>query len=984
MNDFDEVKTRTDILELVRTETTGDIKKIGINIYNLKECPFCGGHECFRINSAQQYFNCFQCDAGGNVFNFIQLIKQLSPYEALKELAGRADYNIENSKPVSDALVIRQEIFSKAADFYHNKLLKAKKAQAWLSDRRGHTLKTIEEFKIGFTGGTGAALFNHLKDDYTNEQLTASGLIKKNHSDFLPRHVYIYPHFVHGKVSHFTFKDPKKKLQYQLPNEYKLNDHLFYGQNAFYHDTVVLVEGENDRITVVRISGEKNIAGTGGQIGQAQIDLLKRACRGKKIYCCFDADPAGDKYTAKLINELTGIAQVWVMRFPDGKDIDEYLRGVKEDPREKYYELLENAIDGLHFQIESLPPSDDTIKIGQMLNPVLERMARIDDDLRVAGYLEIIQKKYPKSVIRTALKSRMKSLKTERQIELAGRKDVPKDDYGLIEHNNEYFRKSTEGATINLGNFVLNLRKIFVEDEELHYECILKNIKNETSLPLIFYPDERAGLVRFREKCVSKGSFYYRGTQLDLYRIWQYEEDRANIKEIIHYIQKYGYIAEHALWLYGDCAIKNGKKYDINQDGIIKIENKGFKSKDVLVYSGDTPTIGQETVDENFKLEVIRNFHLMFDGDNEKSYKGYLALGFVAATIYLNEIAKTFKCFPIFFPYGPSGTGKSHATALLLNFFGFDGRAEDWASATPDGTYKFMEQLSCLPAWYDEFANATDRKFRNMLGVVKNIYNRIGAGKGGLRKRQINIVNGALWISGEDSPQDKGLLSRCVIMRFTEITDIKTSAWKWLGQQQSRLPAILVDLIKSKNKTEVENLIEGIRKFRDHIKANGVSDDRTATNYAIAAASFWLFGHHGDDEAYMAFVVSEAKKDKIRKEEEDILITFFNDVSYMINKRITINTVFVDGTNLRMYMCFNEVYKDWIIMLRNQGTLQRFKQTTILDYLRTEKYFIDLHQTSGDNRVWFGDQRKRAIAFDLKKMPLEIREHFETGKKDEF
>jgi DNA primase catalytic core len=979
MNDFDEVKSRTDILELVRTETTGNIKKIGINIYNLEECPVCGGHECFRINSAQQYFNCFQCDAGGNVFNFLQLIKQLSPYEALKELADRVNCPIENSKPVSDDLVIRQEIFKKAAEFYHNKLLKAKKAQAWLSDRRGHTLKTIEEFKIGFTGGTGVALYNNLKDDYSNEQLTASGLIKKNHSDFLPRHVYIYPHFVHGKVSHFTFKDPKKKLQYQLANEYKLNDHLFYGQGAFYHDTVVLVEGENDLITAANHSGEKNIAAIIGQLSQVQIDFLKRSCRGKKIYCCFDADPAGDKYTAKLINELTGIAQVWVMHFSDGKDIDEYLRGVKEDPRDKYYELLENAIDGLHFQIESLPPSDDTIKIGQMLNPILERMARIDDDILIAGYMEIVKEKYPKSVIRTALKSRIKSLKTERQIELASRKEVPKDDYGLVEHNNGYFRKSAEGTTSRVADFVLKLRKIFVMDDELHYECILKNVKNETSMPIIFSPDERAGLQQFRQKCISQGSFYFYGGQSDVYRVWQYEEGQANIKEIIHYIQKYGYIAEHNLWLFEDCAIKNGKKYEINQDGVIKIENKGFKAKDVLVYSGDTPTIGQSDADENFKLDVINHFHRMIDGGSG-SYKGYLALGFVAATIYLNEIARIFKCFPFFYPFGPSGTGKSATTGLLLNFFGFDGRSEPWQSATPDGTYKFMEQLSCLPAWYDEFINSGDRKFEKMLGITKNIYNRIGAGKGGIKKRQINVVNGTMWISGEDSPHDKGLLSRCVIMRFTELNETKNASYEWLGQQQSRLPAMVVDLIKSKNKNEVENLVEGIRKFKDHIKANGVADDRTATNYAIPAAAFWLFGYHENDEAYMNFVVSEAKKDKIRKEEEDILITFFNDVSYMVNKAITKHSVFVDETGLLMYMCFNEVYSDWIIMLRNRGTLQIFKRNTILDYLRNEKYYVDIKE----NRVWFGNQRKRAIAFDLKKMPLEIREHFEGSKKDEF
>jgi DNA primase catalytic core len=990
-NDFDELKGRVNILDIIRSETSQQVKKVGISWFNLQECPFCHGHECFRIHASKQYFNCFQCDAGGSVFNFIQDLHNKSGYESLVYLAEKVGYNLDNGQPEDKGQDIRQEIFQAAADYYHQKLLDDEKARSWLSRKRGHTVAAIKTFMIGWSGSGRNSLLNHLKKSFKEPDLIASGLIRDRDGqtgDFLPKNVYIFPHFINKKVSHFTFKDPLKKVQYQLANQFKMNSHLFYGQNAFYHDTVVLVEGENDRITAMRVSGEKNIAAWIGQPSQDQIEFIKRHCFGKKVYFSFDHDPPdpahpekmppGERYTHKIIDQLTGFVQVQIIRLPDKKDIDEYLRTLKTDPAGEYFNLLEKAVDGIQFQIQCLPDSDETIKISQLLHPVLERIAKVDDDILVEGYLELIKSKYPKVVVRTAIKKQIDKMKSAWQMSKAEKKEIPKDDFGLIEHENCYFKKSHDGSTVKISDFVLKLRKIFVMDDELHYECILKNQKKEVSMPVIFSPEDRAGLQQFRLKCVAQGSYYFYGTQAEVYRMWKYEEGQANIKEVIHYIQKYGYVPEHNLWLFENCAIKNGKVHEINQDGIIKIDSKGFKAKDVLVYSGDTPTMNiTENPDPEFKNLVIDHFHNMIDDGQENSFKAYLALGFMAATVYLNEIANTHKCFPFFYPYGPSGTGKSASTSVLLSFFGFDGRSEPWESATPDGTFKFMEQLSSLPGWYDEYLNSTDSKAIKMLGITKNIYNRIGAGKGGIKKRQINVVNGTLWVSGEDSPVDKGLLSRCVVIRFTEITENKTASWKWLLEHQSRLSSILVDIIKNKTTAKKEKVLEGIEKFISHINANGVSDNRTAINYAIPAACFWLLDYHEKDQAFMDFVVEQCKQERLRKEEEDITVKFFNDLSYMQNTGRTKHTISIDQIEGILYICYNEIYNDWIRHLRDQGVFQIFKKTTILDYLKNLPYH---YNKAGDNRARFGEYRKRAIAFDMKKMPIEIRDLFDSRK----
>ncbi len=973
MDDFIEIKSRINIIDLIRDETNFSLKKVGINIFNLEQCPFCNGHDCFRIWLNTQSFNCFQCDAGGNIFKFIERLNKCTPFEALKFLADKINYKLQNTKPRSDEFHIKQNIFTDTAQYYHKLLLKNKKAMDWISQNRGHSTNTVKFFKLGWSGSANQSLYKYLNGkNYKSDEIISSGLVKSINNDFFPNNVYIYPHFINDRISHFTFKDPSKKLQYQLPNKYKLNKHIFYGQNAFYYDSVILVEGEDDLITASHISGDKNIAAILGQLSNEQITFMQQICRNKKIYLCFDSDDAGLKYTNRLIDELSGITQIFVIRIPKYKDIDEYLHKIKTNPTNAYYDLLDNAVDGIHFQIECLPNESDILKISHLIEPVLKRIAKLNDDILTEGYLNIIRDKYPKSILRTALKNKLNKLRSDIQIENIKKKDIPKDDFGLIEHNNCYFRKSNDGSTIKISDFVMKLRKIFVMDDELHYECILKNHKNEVSLPIILSPEDRAGLQLFRQRSIGQGSFYFYGCQSEVYRIMQYEENQANIKEVIHYIQRYGYIQEHDLWLFENCAVKHGKIYHVNQEGIIKIDNKGFKAKDVLVYSGDTPTVETILPSDNFTDNVIDHFHQMIDGE-DGTYKAYIALGFVSACIYLNEIQKEFKCMPFLYPYGPTGTGKSAITSLLLSFFGFDGRSEPWQSATPDGTFKFMEQLSCLPAWYDEFLNSTDKKYEKMLGITKNIYNRIGAGKGGLKKRQINIVNGCLWISGEDSPFDKGFLSRCVIIRLTEITPYKDEAYHWLLQNQSQLSSIFIDLIKKKQKSSVQEVIDSIHNMISHIRENTRVDNRTAMNYAIPAACFFIFNYNKNHKEYFKYLVNEAQKDKQRKEEEDILVIFFNDISYMLNNNLTRNTIKADMTDNILYICFNELYNDWIMLLKRRGDIQIFKKSTILDYLKNKEYYIEKE----DNRYYFEEtKRKRAIALDLNSMPDEIRDYF--------
>src|SRR6056297_2039323 len=87
----EKIKNNINIVELISDYV--QLKKSGRNYKGL--CPF---HQektpSFTVNPENQYFHCFGCGAGGDVFTFLMDIESLTFKEALKILAERAGVEI--------------------------------------------------------------------------------------------------------------------------------------------------------------------------------------------------------------------------------------------------------------------------------------------------------------------------------------------------------------------------------------------------------------------------------------------------------------------------------------------------------------------------------------------------------------------------------------------------------------------------------------------------------------------------------------------------------------------------------------------------------------------------------------------------------------------------------------------------------------------------------------------------------------------------
>ena len=294
-----------------------ELKESGVNCeLEDKSCPFCGHNDCFKIHPEENFFKCFSCDSKGDVIQFFKLYRELdSSFIAARQLANLFKIAIPEVSPL-------QEIYNAAAQYYHNALFMAgakvslggmTPLQYQLEVRR-HKEEGLRHFLVGWSDGNLWEFLSSLDISVETNYLLSKG------RDFLPSNVFIYPHIVGGNVSHFTIKDPQKCVQYQLPNQAKLNEVLFYNQDSFGRDKkdLLIVEGENDVISLWEAGWQDGLFATNGSISKAQlkhISLLQQS--GAHIITCFDNNKAGDVYRKKVKGTH--------LRAPEGTDVDEYL-----------------------------------------------------------------------------------------------------------------------------------------------------------------------------------------------------------------------------------------------------------------------------------------------------------------------------------------------------------------------------------------------------------------------------------------------------------------------------------------------------------------------------------------------------------------------------------------------------------------------------------------------------------------------------------
>ena len=366
-------------------------------------CPFHNEKTAsFTVSPDKGFFYCFGCGAGGNAFKFLSLIENISYFEAIKLQAQRLGIDLPTRKFSPEEERRRREeksllkVNELAQEIYHDRLTKATGGEGgrkYLA-ARGITQATIETFKLGLASDEWEDLLGKLtRQGFSPQQLEAAGLVakRKTASGYYDRFrgrvmipiTDIYGHVVGfgGRILHAEDESTPKYLnspETAIFNKGRLLFGLDKSNRAISTaGAAVVVEGYMDAISLFS-AGVQNVAatlGTAFTIEHAKL-ILRYA---KKIIFCYDSDEAGQRATIRAlpIVQQAG-AEVFVVKVPDGKDPDEFIR---KHGKAAFDELIKRAQSLIDYRMNYVLARADLSMIDgkiRALQGILPVVAKID------------------------------------------------------------------------------------------------------------------------------------------------------------------------------------------------------------------------------------------------------------------------------------------------------------------------------------------------------------------------------------------------------------------------------------------------------------------------------------------------------------------------------------------------------------------------------------------------------------------------------
>src|SRR3972149_9980969 len=406
----EEIRARSDIVEVISDRIL--LKKSGANYKGL--CPFHSEKTpSFIVSPAKQIFHCFGCNEGGNVYQFVMKIENISFPDSVLLLARKYGINITDQKIKgvnSSQKNTLYDVNAMAAEFFQRQLSdlpQGKTAREYLR-KRGITDNIIESFKIGYASTSWDGVHQFLKKKGISTDIqNSAGLIKERENGggyvdrFRERIIFTISESegrvvgFGGRVLNDTDSRPKylnspETLVYKKGNIlYGLHitkDLIRKSKDAF------LVEGYFDLITAYQ-HGIKNVIATSGTaLTEDHARLLRRYT--ETVTLVFDGDEAGRNASNRGgIVLLNGGVKVKVIPLPQGNDPDSFIREKKGDG---FFNISKGSKPFMEYIINKESAESDLKSIDgrvKCINAVIPFLSLMNNSVEKSMYISSLAEK---------------------------------------------------------------------------------------------------------------------------------------------------------------------------------------------------------------------------------------------------------------------------------------------------------------------------------------------------------------------------------------------------------------------------------------------------------------------------------------------------------------------------------------------------------------------------------------------------------------
>lgn len=304
------------------------------------KCPFHNEKTpSFTISPDRGMYYCYGCQAGGDIFTFVQEMEGMDFKGALQLLADKAGVELKREDPKKRTERDKQyDVLEEATKYFQEYLTKKTDASTYLKGR-GVTAETIGKWRIGYAPGPPDHGWRELKnaletEKFTTQELLKAGLVKGADAGKEPYDLFrdriMFPLFdTQGKVVAYSgrilTKDSEAPKYVNSPETELFNkSEILYGydkakQGIRTMDFSLIVEGQFDVVMTHQAGYHNAVAVSGTALTEHHVMLLQRL--SNKVVLALDSDKAGIAAVKRAADIMLARGMdVKVAYMPDGED----------------------------------------------------------------------------------------------------------------------------------------------------------------------------------------------------------------------------------------------------------------------------------------------------------------------------------------------------------------------------------------------------------------------------------------------------------------------------------------------------------------------------------------------------------------------------------------------------------------------------------------------------------------------------------------
>ena len=376
-----DLKAHVDLAELVRSSGL-ELKRKGKNW--LGRCPF-HDDQTASLSISGPLWNCFACEAGGDVFSWLQLKEKLSFADALarlRELAGESLVaSTEAAGEHKKTPPLRSpELMARVCDLYQGTLLSNDAAQQYL---QGRSLgpEVWKAFRVGFCDGT---LLKKLpQDGLVVAALQELGLLTADGKEHF-RGCVVVP-LTHPDRGVVGFYGRRIRPDAKVPHLYLPGPRqgVLNWQSLKTSPSVTVAESVLDALSLWQAGLREVTCVYGAQGLTDDLKELVQQFEVRELTLCLDGDAAGQAASQRLADSFRDL-KVSVAKMPDGKDPNQVLQ---ESGPQVLWDLARRSqpifskpqaidekkdtgtgflldMDGVTYNVQPMPPFTSRLRVG--------------------------------------------------------------------------------------------------------------------------------------------------------------------------------------------------------------------------------------------------------------------------------------------------------------------------------------------------------------------------------------------------------------------------------------------------------------------------------------------------------------------------------------------------------------------------------------------------------------------------------------------